>query len=314
MVNFMEKNKVWLIILFAVAIYLIMGIYADFGNLLFAIKHFNWVFFILMIILTTIAYFIRFLKWNFFLKSVGVFLSLKENLFVFFSGLGMIITPAKVGEIWKGWLIKDINGESLGKTVPVVIVDRVTDLIGLLILSALGVLYYKEGAYVLITVLLLFILFFLAIKSKRISAKITNILEKRAGKYSKDIKTMHNTFQKLVDPKNMSLMSFLSVFAWFFECLALYFVILGFGESLSILISTFVFSFASLAGAVSMIPGGLGVAEATFSGLLQYFGLTATISVGVAIIIRFGTLWYGAVLGFLVYLIFKKRIMGETSN
>lgn len=314
MVNFMEKNKVWLIILFAVAIYLIMGIYADFGNLLFAIKHFNWVFFILMIILTTIAYFIRFLKWNFFLKSVGVFLSLKENLFVFFSGLGMIITPAKVGEIWKGWLIKDINGESLGKTVPVVIVDRVTDLIGLLILSALGVLYYKEGAYVLITVLLLFILFFLAIKSKRISAKITNILEKRAGKYSKDIKTMHNTFQKLVDPKNMSLMSFLSVFAWFFECLALYFVILGFGESLSILISTFVFSFASLAGALSMIPGGLGVAEATFSGLLQYFGLTATISVGVAIIIRFGTLWYGAVLGFLVYLIFKKRIMGETSN
>jgi len=307
------KNKVWLIIIFAVVVYLIMGIYADFSDLLAAIKQFNWIFFILMIVLTTIAYFIRFLKWNFFLKSVGVHLNLKDNLFVFFSGLGMIITPAKVGEIWKGWLIKDINGESLSKTVPVVIVDRVTDLIGLLVLSALGILYYREGSYILVILIILFVGFFVAIKSKKISGKIISILENRAGKYSKDIKTMHNTFEQLMNPKNITLMSFLSAFAWFFECLALFFVIIGFGDSISVLISTFVFSFASLAGAVSMIPGGLGVAEATFSGLLQYFGLTATISVGVAIIIRFGTLWYGAILGFLVYLIFKKRIIKETS-
>ena len=114
----MAKNKVWLIILFAVAVYLIMCIYADFGNLITAMENFNWIFIPLMLILTTIAYFIRFFKWNFFLKSVDVHLNFKDNLFVFFSGLGMIITPAKVGEIWKGWLIKDINGESLGKTVP----------------------------------------------------------------------------------------------------------------------------------------------------------------------------------------------------
>ncbi|MGZ7049025.1 MAG: lysylphosphatidylglycerol synthase transmembrane domain-containing protein, partial [Methanobacterium sp.] len=227
----------------------------------------------------------------------------------FFSGLGMIITPAKIGEIWKGWLIKDINGESLSKTVPVVIIDRVTDLIGLIILSALGILYYNGGAYILIFLIIIFIAFFIAIKSEKISSKIIGILEKRAGKYSKDIKTMHQTFEKLVNPKNMTLMSFLSAFAWFFECLALFFVVIGFGQYVNVIISTFIFSFASLAGAVSMIPGGLGVAEATFSGLLQYFGLTATISIGVAIIIRFGTLWYGAILGFLVYLIFNKRII-----
>lgn len=308
----MAKNKVWLIIIFAVVIYLIMGIYADFGDLISAIEKFNWVFVPVMIILTTIAYFIRFIKWNFFLKSVGVHLNIKDNLFVFFSGLGMIITPAKVGEIWKGWLIKDINGESLSKTVPVVIIDRVTDLIGLIILSLLGIIYYKEGTYIIITLIVIFTLFFVAIRSKTVSGKIISLLEKRAGKYSKDIKTMHSTFEETMKPKNLVGMSFLSVFAWFFECLALYFVIIGFGQSISLVISTFVFSFASLAGAVSMIPGGLGVAEATISGMLQYFGLTSTISVGVAIIIRFGTLWYGAILGFLVYLIFKKKIMGET--
>ncbi|MGZ7047510.1 MAG: lysylphosphatidylglycerol synthase domain-containing protein, partial [Methanobacterium sp.] len=109
----MANNKFWLIIISAVVIYLIMGIYADFRDLISAIEQFNWIYFVLMIILTTLAYFIRFIKWNFFLKSVGVHLKIKDNLFVFFSGLGMIITPAKIGEIWKGWLIKDINGESL---------------------------------------------------------------------------------------------------------------------------------------------------------------------------------------------------------
>ncbi len=306
------KNKVWLVIIFAVIVYLIMGIYADFGSLLSAIEKFNWIFIVIMLILITIAYFIRFLKWNFFLKSVDIHLNLKDNLFVFFSGLGMTITPAKVGEIWKGWLIKDINGESLSKTVPVVITDRVTDLIGLVILSLIGILYYKSGIYILTALILIFVGFFVAIRSKTISGKMISILENRAGKYSKDIKTMHATFLQLMNPKNMTFMSFLSAFAWFFECLALFFVIVGFGQVLSVILSTFVFSFASLVGAVSMIPGGLGIAEATISGMLQYFGLTSVDSVGVAIIIRFGTLWYGAILGFLVYLVFNKKVIGET--
>ena len=307
----MEKNRVWLVIIFAVVVYLIMGIYADFGSLLSAIEKFNWIFIPVMLILVVIAYIIRFLKWNLFLKSVGVNLKLKDNLFVFFSGMGMIITPAKVGEIWKGWLIKDINGESLSKTVPVVITDRVTDVIGLVILSLLGILYYKEGIYILIALILIFAGLIIAVRSEKISGKIISMLENRAGKYSKDIKTMHATFLQLMNPKNMVGLSFLSAFAWFFECLAFYFVIMGFGQSIGVILSTFVFSFATLIGAISMIPGGLGVAEATISGMLQYFGLTSTDAVGAMLIIRFGTFWFGAILGFSVHFIFKKRIMGK---
>jgi hypothetical protein len=69
---------------------------------------------------------------------------------VFISGLSMIVTPGKLGEIWKGWLIKDISGDDLSKTVPVVIMDRVTDVLSLVILSAFGILSYKEGIYLLV--------------------------------------------------------------------------------------------------------------------------------------------------------------------
>lgn len=309
----MAKGKFWLIILFAVVVYLLMGIYANFGNLLSALEEFNWIFLPVMLILVTTGYFVRFIKWNFFLKNVDVHLPLKENLFVFFSGLSMIITPAKAGEIWKGWLIKDINGESLSKTIPVVIVDRVTDVIGLILLSLLGILYYKSGVSVLLILVILFAAFIVAIKSEKISGRLISIMEGRAGKYSGDIKDMHQTFQKSMNWKYLFGMSVLSVAAWFLECLAIFLVIYGFGQSLSLVLSTFVFSFASLAGAVSLIPGGLGVAEATLSGLLVFFGLSSSIAVGAALIMRFGTLWYGAILGFLVYLIFNKRIMKPKS-
>lgn len=307
----MDKNKFWMILLFAVAVYLVMIIYANLGDLLSALAKFNWLFIPVMIILVTIAYFIRFIKWNLFLKNVDVHLPLKENLFVFFSGLSMTITPAKAGEIWKGWLIKDINGEKLSKTVPVIIVDRVTDLLGLIILSLSGIIYYKSGIYILLILVILFAVFIVAIKSENISNRLISLLEKRASKYSQDIKLMHQSFKKSMEVKYLIGMSAISVLAWFMECLALFFVIYGFGQSLGIVLSTFIYSFASLAGAVSMIPGGLGVAEATLSGILVFFGLSSSVAIGIALIIRLGTLWYGAILGFLVYILGKSRVMGK---
>jgi uncharacterized protein (TIRG00374 family) len=304
----MEKNKIWLVLIFAIIVYVILGVYADFGNLLLALESFDWKYIIILLSLTTLSYLIRFVRWNFFLKGVGVNLNLKDNLFIYLSGLSMTITPAKAGEVWKGWLIKDINGDSLSKTVPVVISDRLTDMLALVIFSLLGILYYKQGAFVIITILILFGGFLIAVRTETVSNRLISILEKRAGKYSKDVKSMHITFKETLTPKKLIITTGLGLMAWFMECMGLYLTIIGFGDHIGIIVSTFTFSFASLAGALSLIPGGLGVAEATLSGLLQFFGLSATISVGAAIIIRFSTLWYGTFLGIIVYLLGKSRI------
>ena len=212
-------------------------------------------------------------------------------------------------------MIKDINGEKLSKTVPVVIIDRITDVLGLIILAMLGVLYYMDGIYIILGLLIIFTGFLIAVRSKTISGTIINILEKRMGKYAENIKTMHETLETLMRPGGLIRMSFLSAFAWFFECLVMYLIVIGFGESIKITLATFIFSFASLAGAVSMIPGGLGVAEGTISGMLQYFGMAAPVSVAITIFVRAVTLWYGAVLGLSVYLIFnKKKERGNNIN
>ena len=305
----MAKNKFfYIIIFFAVAVYVVMGIYADVGKLISIMEIFRLDIFMLLLILTTISYLVRFIKWDYFLKRVGVRLNIRDNLFVFLSGFSMVMTPAKVGEVWKCWLIKDINGEKLNKTVPVVIIDRITDVLGLIILAMVGVLYYTDGMYIILALLFLFTGFLIAVRSKTISGKIIKLLENRMGKYAENIKIMHETFETLMKPGSLIRMSFLSAFAWFFECMVMYLIILGFGQSIKITLATFIFSFASLAGAVSMVPGGLGVAEGTISGLLQYFGMAAPVSVAITIFVRAVTLWYGAIVGISVYLLFNKRI------
>jgi glycosyltransferase 2 family protein len=310
----MAKNKIWIIILFTIAVYVIMGVYADFGKLSLTISYFQWQYFLFMIILTTIGYLIRCIKWNLFLKTAGVHLDYKENLFVFFSGLSMIVTPGKLGEVWKSWLIRDISGDELSKTLPVVIMDRVTDVISLIFLSLIGIFYYREGISVLIILSAICIGFYIAIRSKTVVEKMKIFLEKRFSKYTNDMQLMHETMNKIMAPKVLVSLSLLNALAWFFECLGLYSVIIGFGQSIDILLATFIFSFSSLIGGVSMVPGGIGVAEAGISGLLVMNGISPALSVGIALILRLGSFWYGAILGFTVYALFKKRIMKDKNK
>ncbi len=302
-----KDTKIWSIIIASVSVYLAMCIYADFNKLTTALSNFYWPYLFILFALTTANYLIRFIKWDYFLKKAGIHLPLKENLFIFASGLSMIITPGKIGEIWKAWLIKDIEGTERSKTIPVVIIERITDVLGLVILSFAGALYYKQDLLLILAFPAIILIFLSAIKSRPISKLIISKLESKTGKYAENIKTMHKTFQKTLEPKGMIAMSLLSAVAWLFECIGLYLVILGFGHYISMLHATFIFSFASLAGAISMLPGGLGVAEATIFTLLQLNNIPAATSVGIAMITRLGTLWYGALMGLVIYLTFKKK-------
>ena len=93
----------------------------------------------------------------------------------------------------------------------------------------------------------------------------------------------------------------ISVVSWLFECIALVYVIEGLGVAprwLLVQQSTFIFAASTLFGLVSLLPGGLGVSEASSTGLLVWMvPLTQADAVAATLLIRFGTLWFGVLLG-----------------
>jgi uncharacterized protein (TIRG00374 family) len=93
-------------------------------------------------------------------------------------------------------------------------------------------------------------------------------------------------------------MTVLSAFSWFFECLAAYVCVRGLRLDLSLVDTVVVFSLGSLAGALSFLPGGLGVAEGSMTGLIQVLGeVPKAAAVAATVLIRLATLWFAVALG-----------------
>lgn len=98
----------------------------------------------------------------------------------------------------------------------------------------------------------------------------------------------------------------ISILSWGMECLGLWIVLRGFGADVSVLVAAFVFAFASILGAVSLLPGGLGVTGGSMTGLLLVFNVERVTAVSATLVVRAATLWFSAGLALLVYAHFRR--------
>ena len=109
-------------------------------------------------------------------------------------------------------------------------------------------------------------------------------------------------------------MTLLSAVSWFCECLAAYVCVRGLGLDLSLADTVVAFSLGSLAGAASFLPGGLGVAEASMTGLIRVLGDTSRAAAAAAtLLIRLATLWFAVALG-LIGLAVESRVAGSSKS
>jgi hypothetical protein len=99
--------------------------------------------------------------------------------------------------------------------------------------------------------------------------------------------------------------------------LPLFFVALGLlaGGVLVIQIrppAVFILSFATIVGALSALPGGLGAAEAGVGAMLgPVVGPDRSLAGTAALPIRFCTLWFAVLWGLMVLIFFRRRLFTE---
>lgn len=304
------RNRLLISVAAGLAIFIGLTLYSDIRAVTQAFIEFRWGYIPLILALTLLNYFLRFGKWDYYLRSIGVRPRFKDSLAIFLSGLTMSVTPAKLGEVFKSYLLKRTNGTEVSRSVPVVFAERITDVLGLLILAAISFSVFQYGREILIALVVMLLALIVIIKSRRICAGLIRLTESvpLINRLSDSLRIAYESTYTLFGFKNLVVATAISVISWGFECLAMYFVLVGFGVDSSILLSTFVFSFSSLVGAVSMIPGGLLVAEGSFAGLLVLSGITKGVAAGATIIIRFCTLWFGVLIGLTTLFLIRKRI------
>ncbi len=303
------RNRIFISIALAALIYLAFMIYADFDKVLRSFEKFNWLLLPILLLLSFGNYITRFFKWEYYLKILDVKLHKLDSLSIFMSGLIMSVTPGKMGELLKSYLVKQVNGTSISKTAPIVFAERATDFLSLTILALAGAYFYDYGKNIIIIIAVIMIIGLLIISNKNMFHKIISLLSKIdfISKHVLKIQTAYDSSAKLLAFSPLLLMTILSVFSWGFECLGYYIVLINFNANVDVMWSFFSYSFATIVGALSMMPGGLGVTEGSMTLMLIKKGLSENNAFAATFIVRVVTLWFAVLVGAFSVLLYQKR-------
>ena len=235
-----------------------------------------------------------------------------RSFLIFLSSFVMSVTPGKLGEILKSYLLKEENGTEVSKSMPIVFAERLTDFISIVLLSIIGAFVFNYGQAVIIIIGTFFISVTLLLGFKTPCHALINFLckIKFIGKHKEKLLTAYDSIYIMVKPKPLIITVLISMAAWFFECIGLYIVLEVFAAStgiqVNLLVATFIYGFSTLIGAIAMLPGGLGATEASMTGLLVYLKIPSNVSAASTIIIRVATLWFAVLVGAIAVFVYEK--------
>lgn len=303
------KTKILLSIGFAGLIYIGFVFYSDYALLKQALANFNWLLLPLLLFLSFLNYVSRFLKWDYYLQILQVQLKKIDSFSIFMSGLIMSITPGKFGELMKVYLIKQINGTSVSRTAPIIFAERITDFISLLFIALAGAFVFNFGGWIVILVALFFAVIVVLISYRKAALYLLSFFEriKLLKKYFSSIHAAYESSYEMLKPKPLIYMTLLSLVSWGFECLGYYLILANFQMDFQFFWASFSYAFSTIVGAITMLPGGLGVTEGSLTFLLVKNGANLENAVASTFIIRAVTLWFAVVVGVVSVFLYQKR-------
>ena len=231
----------------------------------------------------------------------------------------MSVTPGKMGELLKSYLVKQVNGTSISKTAPIVFAERATDFLSLTILALIGAYFYDYGKNITIIIGAILISGLIILSNRNLFEKIIILFSKVSfvSRHITKISTAYESSSKLLSLPSLLSMTLLSIVSWGFECFGYYLILTNFGLKIDILWAFFSYSFATIVGALSMLPGGLGVTEGSLTLMLVQKGLTENDAFAATFIVRAVTLWFAVLVGAISVLFYQKRfgkIIIESNN
>jgi len=305
------RTGIILSLILAFIVMVAIALYADVPQMLSAFAHFRWEFIPIILGLTLFNYFFRFFKWQYYLRRLKIRLEWKRSFLIFLSGLSMAITPGKVGELLKSYLLKRTTGEPISRTSPVIVAERLSDGIAMLLLAATGLVLYRFGWELLLFFLVVGLGGIMVIQNRRLSLALLSFGE-RLPLVSRIAHLMHAFYESayiLLQWKPLLLAVSIGFVSWSGECGALYFVFTGLGIAPSpdlLIKATFILAVSSLVGSASGLPGGLGTADGSMLGLTRLLVTpSATLAGAATLLIRLCTLWFGLGIGVVALLIFR---------
>jgi uncharacterized protein (TIRG00374 family) len=298
----MKFDKFLIVIIITIIIYAVFLFISDFNLVYEKIINFKIIFVPVILSLVSLNWVVRFYRWHLLLKNSNIHIPIKNNFIIYLASLSLSITPGQIGEAIKSEFLKKQFKIPRSKTLPIIFIEKFYDLMGVLIASIIGVWYFEGGLYLISIGIILLGLIFVLMLSQNIFKKLLLLICKIRffSKYQKNFLESYTVLRNSLKTKIGLKSCILSFIFWVIQGAAVYFVLLALEiNQLNFLIVTSSNAISVLIGALSFMPGGLGVTEASMGGLLSLQGIEISFALIAAVIIRIFTSWYTVVAGFI---------------
>ena len=257
---------------------------------------------LLVLLLSFINYVIRYARWEIYLASLDTpSIPRRQHFLIYLAGFALTTTPGKAGEAIRSYYLKPY-GVGYGQSLSVLFVERLMDLLAVILIALLSTRYFEDPAYFtaaclagLVVLAILPLVHYrplwnwLAVTANNISPKLGNPVNKLVG--------MINDSAVLLKNRLLYGGLLLAIVAWGLEGYGFYLVLHVLGLEVNPLVAVGIYSIAVLIGAMSFFPGGLGGTEVVMGLLLIAVGADNATAVAATLICRLATLWFAVVLG-----------------
>lgn len=261
-------------------------------------------------------------RWQVLLRSAGTRISLRDSTeIIFISWMVNCVVPAKLGDVYRAWLLRANYIVSLSRTFGTVFIERVFDLFAIAILGLIaGFWSFRAGLpaevqLVFLVGLIMVVMLALGLYTFRNFGRrfLERVPLPRKGK----VLEYYDRFEEGVfslSRRQVPLVGLLTALIWATEAMRLLLVIeaLNFDDvHLGISGAFFVALSASLLTAIPFTPAGLGVVELGVIGILTViYGITPTDATAITVVDRAISVLSVIVIGGIVYVLSDKTKAG----
>jgi uncharacterized protein (TIRG00374 family) len=198
------------------------------------------------------------------------------------------LIPARVGDVARGVALKTTEGAPLGMSLSTIVVERIFDMVTLVLLLAIpSILFYQEQ-FLWLEVLSLGIMLILMIGLGvvyKYDEWIARWLALRLPAIGKSLKMLKQGLDGIVNNK-MALVLCLAISLpiWFCEVFSIFLAAKAIGFSIPLMQAAISGVATFVAQTVPLTPAGLGVHEASITGILGLFGITIKEALSIALV------------------------------
>lgn len=274
-----------------------------------AISHFQLSLLPAIVVVSMGYYLLQGMRWQQLLRAVGIRLPWTHTTLLNLAGQATALLP--LGELTRALLVAEAAHAEFGSVVATVTVQELIYTVVLILFAVPGLLAIPHALGGVIAALLLTALILVALSWCPAYKRLRWLVERTPGvrRFLEEVDELHNDTVVLLRHRGTATGAWISAVQAAATITVFWMVAQALAPgALSWRDAAFVYAVSNLAGALSLIPGGIGAYEASVVGLLIGVGLHPGVAAAVAVVQRLADKGLATGLGLVTYTVAHRRL------